>query len=319
MNHSQGRDDDIPPHGEVHGTDGEYPLDFNDPHAGAGYDPQAFDEGVHDDPSVDPDLPRGRGDTVAGSTAETSADAAISRAPETYWTASRAPLESLLFTMPLVLFYEAGVLYLGRGMPRNGADVWLRTLLDRLGFGAYFLLPAATILGLLAWHHLQHDRWRFSGRVLVGMAVESLLLATLLIGLAGLQQSLWPESWAAPLRCEIPADRDFVVEAARRMVGFCGAGLYEEVLFRLLLLPTLAWLLGRLGFAPSLAWFVGVIASSLLFSAAHYVGPFGEPLELFSFTFRTIAGCFFGLLFLVRGFGITAGTHAAYDMLVGLA
>lgn len=319
MNSSQGRDDEIPHHGDVHESDGEYPLDFDDLHAPAGSDPHTVDEGGKDDPSVDPILPRDRSDVAADSTADSAASTEDSKSPETYWAVSRAPLESLLFTMPLVLFYEAGVLYLGRGMPRNGADVWLRTLLDRLGFGAYFLLPAATILGLLAWHHLQHDRWRVSGRVLVGMAVESLLLATLLIGLAGLQQSLWPESWAAPPHCEIEAGGDLMIDAARRLVGFCGAGLYEEVLFRLLLLPSLAWLLGRLGFAPALAWFVGVAASSLLFSGAHYVGPFGEPLELFSFTFRTIAGCFFGLLFLVRGFGITAGTHAAYDMLVGLA
>jgi hypothetical protein len=44
----------------------------------------------------------------------------------------------------------------------------------------------------------------------------------------------------------------------------------------------------------------------------------GDSFELYSFTFRTMAGLFFALLFIVRGFGIAAGTHAAYDMLVGL-
>jgi len=60
------------------------------------------------------------------------------------------------------------------------------------------------------------------------------------------------------------------------------------------------------------------VASSLLFSAAHYVGPLGERFELYSFTFRTLAGMFFAVLFIVRGFGIAAGTHAVYDVLVGL-
>jgi hypothetical protein len=31
-----------------------------------------------------------------------------------------------------------------------------------------------------------------------------------------------------------------------------------------------------------------------------------------------VAGVFFALLFLYRGFGITAGTHALYDILVGI-
>ena len=113
-------------------------------------------------------------------------------ADEGYWALSRMPLTSLVFTLPLVLAYEGGVLLLGRGSPRNGADVWLRHLLDALGFGEYFLLPVLTILGLLAWHHVEHDRWRFSPWVLVGMAAECLLLAIVLVGVARLQSRLWP-------------------------------------------------------------------------------------------------------------------------------
>jgi membrane protease YdiL (CAAX protease family) len=101
-------------------------------------------------------------------------------------------------------------------------------------------------------------------------------------------------------------------------VAFCGAGLYEEVLFRLLLLPALVWCFERLGFSaiPAACW--GLVTSSLLFSAAHYVGPLGDTFAIYSFTFRFLAGMFFASLFLVRGFGIAAGTHAVYDILVGL-
>ena len=63
---------------------------------------------------------------------------------------------------------------------------------------------------------------------------------------------------------------------------------------------------------------LAVVSTSLLFSLAHHVGPTGEALRLFPFTFRTLAGLFFAGLFVVRGFGITVGTHAAYDLLVGL-
>jgi membrane protease YdiL (CAAX protease family) len=63
---------------------------------------------------------------------------------------------------------------------------------------------------------------------------------------------------------------------------------------------------------------VAVTTTSLLFAAAHYVGPYGDPFNGFTFLFRSLAGVFFSILFVYRGFGITAGTHAAYDILVGL-
>jgi hypothetical protein len=86
----------------------------------------------------------------------------------------------------------------------------------------------------------------------------------------------------------------------------------------LLLLPALAWLVGRVFGDGALAYGAGVILSSLLFSLAHYVGPLGDAFSVYSFTFRFFAGMFFAGVLLVRGFGIAAGTHAAYDMLVGL-
>lgn len=229
------------------------------------------------------------------------------RAADDYWSLSRTPLTSLVFTLPLVLAYEGGVLWLGRGSPRNGADVWLRQILDLLGFGSYFLLPVLTVLGLLAWHHIEHDRWRFSPAVLCGMALESVVWAGVLVGLARLQHRLWPLGIVEGLS-----------GVFARFVGYCGAGLYEEVLFRLILLPVVIWVLERAGLSTTLAACWSVILTSLLFSAAHYVGPLGDAFELYGFTFRALAGVFFATLFVVRGFGIAAGAHAAYDMLVGL-
>jgi hypothetical protein len=226
-----------------------------------------------------------------------------------YWQLSRTPLTSLMFTLPLVLAYEGGVLWLGRGTPRNGADVWLRQLLDALGFGSYFLLPVLTVIGLLAWHHVEHDRWHFSPGVLLGMAGESVLWATGLVGVARLQAQAWP------LEAHPQALWDGF---AARLIGYCGAGLYEEVLFRLLLLPAVAWMLRRIGTGPGEALGLAVFLTSGLFSLAHYVGPLGDEFQLYSFTFRMLAGIFFAVVFLLRGFGIAAGAHAFYDMLVGL-
>jgi hypothetical protein len=274
--------------------------------------PPRLDDGGHDDFPRLPGEDAGTADVVL-----TTRDDAATGIRESYWQLSRKPLTSLVFTLPLVLAYEGGVLLLGRGSPRNGADVWLRHLLDALGFGQYFLLPVLTVLGLLAWQFLAHDRWRVSVSVLPGMAAECVLWAVVLIGLARLQQDLWPLATTAsgPDALQLATLAQGLLA---RLVGYCGAGLYEEVLFRLLMLPLAVWGLERLGCSTSAAGLWAIRISSLLFSAAHYVGPLGDTFAVYSFTFRTVAGVFFAVLFLLRGFGIAAGTHFFYDLLVGL-
>ncbi|MDA1038896.1 MAG: CPBP family intramembrane metalloprotease [Planctomycetota bacterium] len=266
---------------------------------------------AEDDPRFSHDFLDGLdgGNEMPPPAGDDASEVSVADPGDTYWAISRTPLTSLVFSLPLVLAYEGGVLLLGHGTPRNGADVWLRQFLDLLGFGAYFLLPVLTVIGLLAWHHVAHDRWRFRAGVLLGMTAESLLWAFLLIGIAHLQESLWP----------LAVDPGPMEGFLARFVGFCGAGLYEEVLFRLLLLPGVIWFLERWGQTTLSAAISGVLLTSLLFSGAHYVGPLGDTFSLYSFTFRTLAGLFFSVIFLTRGFGIAAGAHAAYDLLVGLA
>ena len=102
--------------------------------------------------------------------------------------------------------------------------------------------------------------------------------------------------------------------ADTRLMLSLGAGLYEELLFRVLLVGTLAWVGRRLlGWRPVVAGLAAAFLGAFVFSAFHYVGPYGDPFRVYSFVFRTIAGLAFSALFLLRGFGITAWTHALYD------
>lgn len=242
-----------------------------------------------------------------------------------YWSQSRRPLTSLVFIVPLLVIYEAGVLLLGPQAVRNGADVWLRGLLEALDFGQYFLLPVLAMAILLGWHYTTGQPWRVSRPVLSGMLLESVLLALCLRGilyieavvLRGLGAVLVPGD---PV-CQIVGDRPASVA---RLIGFVGAGVYEELLFRLILLSGVVWGLRQAGVRPAVGAAAGVAISGLSFALAHYVGPYGEPIQLGSFlfwyglVFRVLAGVFFGVLFLLRGFGIAVGTHAAYDLLVRL-
>ena len=91
------------------------------------------------------------------------------------------------------------------------------------------------------------------------------------------------------------------------------------MLFRLLLFSGLFLILKQVGVTGMLAIGLSALSSALLFSAAHHIGAHGEPLEGYAFLFRTIAGVFFALVYMGRGFGIAVGAHACYDVIVGIA
>jgi len=231
----------------------------------------------------------------------------VARVAEGYWVESRQPLAGLVFIAPLLMTYELGILVF---RVRNGAEVWLRQLLDLMGFGQHFLLPILAVCILLGWHYTTRRSWRLSRGVLWGMAGECVLLAICLRLLSQLQGILLP-TVAGHLRLGISAK---IGDA----VGFLGAGIYEELLFRLILLSLVVWGLRRLKVEPRPSMVTGVLLTSLLFAAAHYVGAGGYDFDWYSFLFRFLAGVFFSILFVYRGFGIAAGAHAGYDILVGL-
>lgn len=240
-----------------------------------------------------------------------------------YWADSARPLVCLAFVAPMLLIYEAGVLWLGPAAIRNGADVWLRALLDSVGFGQYFLLPLLTCGILLGWHHTRRDPWQLSNRTIRLMWFESAMYAVVLLLAAQLQAELMSELPAAAFT----GDSSRFAQGATRLIGYLGAGVYEEVLFRLLPIPLLALAFGRAGLNRRGSLIVAVTVTSVLFALAHYrlnlelLGlhirlPYGDEFAWFSFTFRFTAGLLFGALFATRGFGIACGAHALYDLLV---
>lgn len=231
-----------------------------------------------------------------------------------YWECARQPFVCLIFLAPLLLFYEVGILYYENGAEsdiRNGADHWIRSSLEQVSQGSSVYLPILIVSGLVIWQIAGKFSWRISPDTLLGMFAESLLFAFVLILLAQIQGYAFQQMQAKGIIA-------FIGTSTSQIISFLGAGIYEEFLFRLLLLPVCYGLfrLARLScfWAASLA----IISSSCTFSIAHYVGVTSEEFDFFSFLFRTLAGCFFSILFVLRGFGITVGCHATYDVIVGI-
>ena len=64
------------------------------------------------------------------------------------------------------------------------------------------------------------------------------------------------------------------------------------------------------------AYTVSAIIAAVAFSGVHYVGEFGDAWTLGSFLFRFLFGLTLNVIYVVRGFGCTAWTHALYDLIV---
>jgi membrane protease YdiL (CAAX protease family) len=109
--------------------------------------------------------------------------------------------------------------------------------------------------------------------------------------------------------------QSFPLSRSAQILVSLGAGIYEEFVFRVLLLAGLIFLLHNLlRLQQRVAYGVAAILGAALFSAFHYIGPFGDPLQLSSFVFRFIAGLILTALYYARGYGITAYTHSLYDL-----
>lgn len=239
--------------------------------------------------------------------------------PTSYWGATRRPFPSLLFVTPLLVLYEAGVLWLGRGAPaslRTGADTWMRNAFHSLGLTDHWLLPLALCLILMGWQILKFPDWRFSPAVLIGMVLESAIWAMALVGVSRAVDLgfAYLEQGSPLLLAANPAETD---RSASALLGFLGAGVYEETLFRLILVPLFFQGLRLLQAPIVLASSLAVTGSALLFALAHHAGTPGEAFTWFAFIFRWMAGVFFAWVFILRGFGIAVGTHTIYDILVG--
>jgi membrane protease YdiL (CAAX protease family) len=154
-----------------------------------------------------------------------------------YAAESARPLVSLAFITPLLVVYELGGLLLGPYALRNGADSWLRFTLESIGFGQYFLLPMLTCSLLLGWHHMRQDKWRLDAGTLSVMLLECTLCAFFLFGFAHLHHAMLARVPAA-ITGDL-AEGEYVGTASR-LIAYCGAGIYEELLFRLMLLPAVA-------------------------------------------------------------------------------
>ena len=238
-----------------------------------------------------------------------------------YHGATRTATYGFLSALPLLLLYEGLILLLGHGrvmQVRVGADVWIKSLLAALGASGGLALGVAVLLigGAILYAERHRDvrlragyfSWMVAESavyaVVVALVVSNVVAVLFAITLGAL------DGW--PMAAVQAAQPGFAAQLALSI----GAGLYEELFFRVLLVGGLYFVLKRLLPKRRYAYLVAAVVGALLFSAVHYTGSLGDVFTLRSFAFRFLFGLALNALFLWRGFGVAAWTHALYDVMV---
>jgi hypothetical protein len=273
-------------------------------------------------------------------------------ARDSYLERTSRPIYAIVFLLPFIVFYEIGTILVNTDVlnlqGRVLAFIWLQDLLRYLGTGSRFAWlapPLMAVVILLGFQIASRKPWWFCPGDFGPMVLECVLLAVPLIVLSLFfnsstadpskvsRRDLAPAATcAAEVRAEPtgpPGPR--AVSLAQpasgpatshslmpSIVTSVGAGIYEELVFRLILICALMVLFQDLfALDQKNAIILSVLISSALFSAHHHLAP-GAAFSWSQYIFRTMAGVYFAVLFAVRGFGITAGTHAFYDIIANI-
>lgn len=229
----------------------------------------------------------------------------------------------LVFLAPLIAMYELGSIFFltdtAAGVQRSvEAYKLFGQFFHLFGLAGVYLPGVALAAVLIIWHFMVKDRWSIEWRTIAGMFAESLAWTLPLLVLAAVTdhtRGIWHAAAAVsdtPLAGTASGIHDLPLMT--RLTIAIGAGLYEEMLFRLVGLALLHFILVDLIAAPpKLGMAISVVLAALAFSLYHRPD---LPGEWTKFLFFMLSGVFLGAVYMMRGFGVVVGTHALYDILV---
>lgn len=230
-----------------------------------------------------------------------------------YFNDTKGLLYSFLFSLPLFLVYETLIIVSqpnSEHLVRISIDVWMKTLFTSLGVNAVsfsLLLMVFIGLGILIKERARLKELRF--RYFPILLVESGLYAVIV--------ALISSTLISALLNFSASDPTNELSYLQKLALSLGAGLYEELFFRVILVSLFIFLFNK--FFKGKHWAsvtASVVLSALLFSAVHYMGDMGDFFTLNSFLYRFLFGLILNGIYVARGFGVAAWTHAIYDVMV---
>lgn len=239
-----------------------------------------------------------------------------------YFDVSKRPLQILVFLLPLIIAYEIGLALLLRsehGVLTNKAHETLLKFFAAFGVApasGFYLGGIAVVLVLLVWQALTRDPWRIDWPAIGIMAIESLLLALPLVALGQIVIRVLASRLTTMMLFSGDANSLQGLGLWSRISISIGAGLYEELMFRMLLIAVVHTLLVDVGKASHrMGATLAVVVSAAAFTAYHPLAAASGGVSLQKLAFFFVAGLYFGAIYVVRGFGVVVGVHALYDIL----
>lgn len=211
---------------------------------------------------------------------------------------------SLIAIFPLFIVYEIGVAFTPA---MNGVDFVSRNLFALVDYSRkdYLLIHASLALAFLIYLFVRRRTASHPLKRFLPMLAESTIYALTLGSLI-----------VFVMRKLLGIEPSLATGGLDNVLLSFGAGVHEELVFRLGACAGGAALLRLLGLRHTVAVVIAFLVSSALFSAAHHIGPMGEPWAFPVFIYRTIAGLIFATIFYYRSLGHAAYTHALYDVWV---
>jgi len=245
-----------------------------------------------------------------------------------YARLSQRPLHILIFILPLVVAYEIGsAMFLSGDAGGVAETIRAHRLLGDVfrifGVGGVFLPGILLVVVLVVWHLMTGDPWKVKGKVLLGMLIESvawtipfLVLGTIAWELLQGRALVNGPPAAAAVAAGQGAELAGRTLAARFTIGI-GAGLYEELLFRMVAIAALhAVLVDVMGVKPRWGAIGAVVGAAVAFAVYHDVRLPTGSINWRMLVYYVLAGLYFGAVYVMRGFGIVVWVHALYDLAV---
>lgn len=236
----------------------------------------------------------------------------ISSSIKHYFSATHSLLYSYLISLPLLLLYEA-LIFLARPdtehVVRVSVDIWIKTLFSYIGQDVLSItLILVALLGIVILYRERRRLSSLKASYFFTMLIEAsfyafflaLLINTTVKGLLQVFQASPVES----------------LTILQQLALSLGAGLYEELFFRVILVSVLLFIFKKVFAKQSVAFTISILLAAAIFSLAHYIGAMGDSFTMSSFLFRFLFGLALNVIYLWRGFGMAAWTHAIYDLMV---
>ena len=229
-----------------------------------------------------------------------------------YFTVTKGVLYSYIASLPLLLLYEL-LIWISNpgasGTVRISVDVWFRQIVQLTGLhSTSIILGSVALLGGVLLYMKRADLHHIKKGYFLLMLAEAVLYSVII--------TITIHTF---LDAILMADSSSQIKSLNTLQLYAlslGAGLYEELFFRVILVSILIFFFKRFTSRHSVSTTLSIVAAALIFSGVHYIGFYGDIFTLHSFLFRFLFGLGLNLIYVKRGFGIAAWTHAVYDLIV---